>query len=187
MADDNFLRQSQIVTSFGPGSLVDLPEQSIIVAGLSAWDGYRKYPVVEARLQAKLAEALGKPVRLYSPPPVDDADKARRDSIAGRVFPTWFETQAPVAGGGGPHRRRRLVGWAATEKGRTYVDPQESDRKRAKKTLVPVRFVCGCKRGHIDDIDWRTFVHRGRTECTRAPVDGGARHRGRRRRCRRRM
>ena len=168
MADDNFLRQSQIVTSFGPGALVDLPEQSIIVAGLSAWDGFRKYPVSEARLQAKFAEALGKPVRLYAPPPVDDTDEARRDAIAGRVFPTWFETQAPVAGGGGPHRRRRLVGWATTEKGRTYVDPQESDRKSAKKTLVPVRFVCGCKRGHIDDIDWRTFVHRGRTECTRA-------------------
>ena len=167
MADDNFLRQSQVVTSFGPGALVDLREQSIIVAGLSAWDGYRKYPVVEARLQAKLAEALGKPVRLYAPPPADENDEARRDAIAGRVFPTWFETQETVAGGGGPHRRRRLVGWAATEKGKNYIDSQESDRKRAKKSLVPVRFVCGCKRGHIDDIDWKTFVHRGRTECTR--------------------
>lgn len=167
MANDNFLRQSQVVTSFGPGALVDLPEQSIIIAGLSAWAGYRRYPVVEARLQAKLSALLDKPVRLYAPPPADEADEARRDAIAGRVFPTWFETQAPVAGGGGAHRRRRLVGWAATEKGRTYVDPQESDRKRAKKTLVPVRFVCGCKRGHIDDIHWRWFIHRGQTECTR--------------------
>ena len=166
MPDDNFLRQSQVVTSFGPGALVDLPEQSIIVAGLSAWDGYRKYPVVEPRLQAKLAQALGKPVRLYAPPPVDEADEARRDAIAGRVFPTWFETQAPIAGGGGPHRRRRLVGWAATEKGRKYIDPQEIEKKKRQKSLVPVRFVCGCKRGHIDDIDWRTFIHRGRTECT---------------------
>ena len=63
MADDNFLRQSQVVTSFGPGALVDLPEQSIIVAGLSAWDGYRKYPITEARLTAKLSDVLGRPVR----------------------------------------------------------------------------------------------------------------------------
>ncbi len=167
MANDNFLRQSQVVTSFGPGALVDLPERSIIVAGLSAWEGYRKYPVVEARLEAKLAGVLGKLVRLYAPPPYDEADEARRDAIAGRVFPTWFETQAPVAGGGGVHRRRRLVGWAATEKGRHYLDPQEPNKKEAKKSLVPVRFVCGCKRGHIEDIDWKYYIHRGKADCSR--------------------
>src|SRR6516225_3392120 len=35
----------------------------------------------------------------------------------------------------------------------------DEDRSRPKK-VVPVRFVCGCPAGHLDDIDWRTFAHR---------------------------
>lgn len=162
------------MTSFGPGALVDLPEHSIIVGGLGTWKGQHLVPVHEKRLEAKLARLLdlegvrgAGSVRLYAPPPFDDRDEQRRSFIGGFVFPTWFETQGTVAGGGGRHRRRRLVGWAGTEKGRTYIDPQEP-KKDAKKRLVPVRFVCGCKRGHIDDIDWPAYIHHGERGCTRA-------------------
>lgn len=168
MADDSFLRQSQVVTSFGPGALVDLPEHSVIVGGLGTWKGHHLVPVHEKRLEAKLARLLEvASAKLYAPPPFDDRDEQRRSFIGGFVFPTWFETQGTVAGGGGRHRRRRLVGWDATQNGRTYVDPQEP-KKDAKKRLVPVRFVCGCKRGHIDDIDWRAYIHQGERDCTRA-------------------
>jgi hypothetical protein len=168
MAEDSFLRQSQVVTSFGPGALVDLPEHSVIVGGLGTWKGHHLVPVHEKRLEAKLARLLDVgSVKLYAPPPFDDRDEQRRSFIGGFVFPTWFETQGTVAGGGGRHRRRRLVGWAGTENGRSYIDPQEP-RKDAKKRLVPVRFVCGCKRGHIDDIDWRAYIHHGERDCTRA-------------------
>lgn len=168
MAEDNFLRQSQVVTSFGPGALVDLPEHSVIVGGLGTWKGQHLAPVHEKRLQAKLAGLLKvESVKLYAPPPFDDRDEQRRSFIGGFVFPTWFETQGTVAGGGGRNRRRRLVGWAGTEKGRIYCDPQEP-KKDAKKRLVPVRFVCGCKRGHIDDIDWHAYIHQGEKGCTRA-------------------
>jgi hypothetical protein len=33
--------------------------------------------------------------------------------------------------------------------------------------VVPVRFVAACPRGHVEDVDWRIYVHRGVTECTR--------------------
>ena len=168
MAGDNFLRQSQVVTSFGPGALVDLPEHSVIVGGLGTWKGQHLVPVHEKRLEAKLAQALGQPgIKLFAPPPFDERDEQQRSSIGGFVFPTWFETQTTVAGGGGRHRRRRLVGWDATENGRYYIDPQEPKKTDAKKKLVPVRFVCGCKRGHIDDIDWKRYIHEGLTDCTR--------------------
>ena len=35
--EGNILRQTQVVTTFGPGSLVDLPKQSVIVGGLDDW------------------------------------------------------------------------------------------------------------------------------------------------------
>jgi len=43
---------------------------------------------------------------------------------------------------------------------RKYVD---ADRKAHR--VVPVRFVQSCPNGHLSDIDWREFVHRGKTTC----------------------
>ncbi len=31
------LRQSQVVSTFGPGSLVDLPNYSVLIGGLDSW------------------------------------------------------------------------------------------------------------------------------------------------------
>ena len=31
------LRQSQLLTSFGPGAMVDLPDHSILIGGLDTW------------------------------------------------------------------------------------------------------------------------------------------------------
>ncbi|MEP4986249.1 MAG: hypothetical protein ABJV68_00905, partial [Paracoccaceae bacterium] len=40
---------------------------------------------------------------------------------------------------------------------------RSGDKPKAKKGQVisPVRWVAACSKGHIDDIDWRYFVHRG--------------------------
>ena len=165
-ADSDFLRQSQVVTTFGPGSLVDLPRKSVIIGGLDDWRMPGRTRIREPRLEAKLRRLLDVPVlELYEPPAYDE-DAARQGAtprfVAARVFPRWYVTQEPVAGGGGVFRRRRLVGDAALTNGR-YRDPEDNRRK----PVVPVRFVAACPRGHAEDLDWRIFIHRGMTECTR--------------------
>ena len=35
------IRQSQIITTFGPGAMLDLPKHSVLVAGLDHWRGMR--------------------------------------------------------------------------------------------------------------------------------------------------
>ena len=35
------LRQSQVLTTFGPGSMVDLPNRSVVISGLTYWKGDR--------------------------------------------------------------------------------------------------------------------------------------------------
>ena len=40
------LRQSQVVTTFGPGAMVDLPDHAVIVGGLEHWNGARDNPVL---------------------------------------------------------------------------------------------------------------------------------------------
>src|ERR1051326_9608214 len=66
------LRQSQVVMTFGPGSMVDLPKHSVLIAGLDYWSAGGT-DIFEARLAAKAAKLLELPsVRLVTPPPTDD-------------------------------------------------------------------------------------------------------------------
>src|SRR6202166_4835058 len=54
-------------------------------------------------------------------------------------------------------RRRRLVRWQDLDsKGRrkfAFDDGRKSD-------VTPIRFVCACEKGHLQDIDWKWVVHR---------------------------
>ena len=115
--------------------------------------------VHEPRLQAKLRQKLDLPeVRLVKPPAFDERPGAKRATVGARIFPTWFLVQeARATGPNGQWRRRRLVRWDELTNGRFRDD---EDRSRRAKKVVPVRFVCGCPRGHLDDLDWRVFAHR---------------------------
>ncbi len=161
---ENFLRMSQLIGSFGPGAFVDLPDRSVIISGLSDWDKQISNEIHEPRLVAKLRQALSVPaLQLFTPPPYDDSPNAPKFGVTARIFPSWFVTQERAAIPG-PFGRRRLVGINGTENsGLTYRDPDDGRRKQ----LTPVRFVCACRKGHTDDVDWRTFVHRGKSECQR--------------------
>jgi hypothetical protein len=150
------IRQSQILTTFGPGAMVDLPKDSIIIGGLNHWWG-DKARIYEERLEERVAEILGLPsVALYAPP-VDTQDPtAPRTGIAAFTFPTWFVAQDDAiwkTPNGKEYRTRPLIPSGSLVKGK-YLN---SDRK--KKPVVPVRFVQACANGHISDINWSAFVH----------------------------
>src|SRR5271166_2983072 len=120
--EGNILRQTQVVTAFGPGSLVDLPKKSVIIGGLDDWKMTGRRRIQEERLEAKLRVLLSVPaLELYEPPAFDEETAQSggppKRFIAARVFPHWYVTQEPVAGGGGQFRRRRLVGDAALSRG----------------------------------------------------------------------
>jgi hypothetical protein len=157
-----FLRQSQVLTTFGPGAMVDLPDRAVLIEGLQSWRfGRGCEEIAEPRLVAKLRERLGlHSVRLVKPPAFDERPGAPHASIGARIFPTWFLVQETRATGpGGQWRRRRLVRWSELERG-GFIDDEERSRRRKK--VLPVRFVCGCPRGHLDDINWRVYAHRDR-------------------------
>jgi hypothetical protein len=156
------LRQSQVVTTFGPGSLVDLPTQSAIVGGLEHWFQAGD-EVHEPRLIEKLKRLLNVPaLKLFSPPPDNDDPSAPRTGITVWQFPEWFITQDIThSDQQGNIRSRHLVPRRALTKGK-YIDTAKK-----KHPVVPVRFVRACRKGHIGDIDWYEFVHNNRTECRR--------------------
>jgi hypothetical protein len=109
---------------------------------------------------AKLGELLKVHDLRLRTPPVDDSDPtAPPTGITVWRFPEWFATE--VVESSPSTRSRLLVHRSGLQRGK-YVD---EDRK--KRNVVPVRFVRACRRGHIGDIDWFRFVHRGPLDCRR--------------------
>ena len=157
------IRQSQIVTTFGPGAMVDLTDHAVIVAGLDHWNGYKEFPVHEERLAAKVQTLLGVPsIEFYAPPPDKDDPTADVTGITAWLFPEWFVAQFEEKNPETGMRSRPLVHRLDLRKGHLY----ERDKKRYK--VVPVRFVQACLRGHVSDIDWRVFVHGKEDKCQRS-------------------
>ena len=158
------IRQSQLLTSFGPGSMLDLPNHSVLVGGLDTWSTGGD-EIIEPRLVDKLKQLFEPPLqvlKLYSPPPDLDDPTAPQTGITAWQFPEWFITQDVDADAShGVVRARMLVHRRMLTKGK-FID----DTKK-KRTVVPVRFVRACRSGHIGDIDWYKFVHGGETNCRR--------------------
>jgi hypothetical protein len=158
------IRQSQLLTSFGPGSMLDLPDHSVLVGGLDTWSKGGD-EIIEPRLVDKLKQLFEPPLqvlKLYTPPPDLDDPAAPQTGITAWQFPEWFITQdVDKDASGGLVRARMLVHRRMLTKGK-FID----DSKK-KRTVVPVRFVRACRAGHIGDIDWYSFAHGAETDCRR--------------------
>ena len=157
------IRQSQIVTTFGPGAPLDLPNYSVLVGGLDEWSKDGREEIHELRLSAKLKRLLELPdLKLFTPPPDNEDPTAPQTGITAWQFPEWFITQDVEQNKKNPTvRSRLLVPRKALTRGK-FID---ADRK--KRSVVPIRFVRACSRGHIGDIDWYVFVHKGENQCRR--------------------
>lgn len=154
------LRQSQVLTTFGPGAMLDLPNDAVIIGGLEHWEGVSER-VFEDRLTAKIEEILQVTNLKLFAPPIDLQDpNAPKTGLTAWQFPEWFVAQFEEPWGEG-FRSRPLVHKQA------LVERRFLDKDRKKRPVVPVRFVQACINGHISDIDWYEFVHRGRSACKR--------------------
>lgn len=161
------LRCSQLITTFGPGAMVDLPRHAAVIAGLDTWKfggDDRKRQILEARLVAAVEKALGlSGLKLYEPPADNPEPGAPPSGITAFQFPEWFVAQVALKSPKGD-RSRPLV-----HKNRLELNRQKPYQADDKKwyTVVPVRFVQACINGHLSDIDWYGFVHGPADSCRR--------------------
>ena len=144
------VRRSQVITTWGPGALIDLPRSAGIVGGLETWPNIGDLEeIVDQRLTQKLALMTGiVSPKVYSPPPDASAPEEKTLGIGVWRFPEWFLVQER-SGGDGTGRSRRLVPRRALDE-KNRVDGLD---------VVPTRFVRACPRGHVADLNWRRFVH----------------------------
>ena len=88
------LRQSQLLTTFGPGSMVDLPNHAVLIGGLDHWQFAERKRIYEDRLERRLCDLLAlEELTLYEPPVDNDDPTAPRSGVTVFLFPAWFLAQ----------------------------------------------------------------------------------------------
>lgn len=175
MPPDGRLRRSQLLTSFGPGAMLDLIDAAVLVGGLDFWrpsDGGGA--IHEPRLRAAVEDVMvqrGRTLSVDRPfrwPPAGD-EETPNEGVGVQVyeFPRWFvcqntECRAVV--------KANQLAWRANH---YWHSCGGADRKEERS--VPMRWVGSCKKGHLVDVDWPYWVHeRELCETPRLRLDEGS-------------
>lgn len=165
------IRRSQVVTTFGPGAIIDFNAGgpvSVVAAGLDAWDE-RAQPagllnpqtVFEPRLQDRLK------VRGFRLPPVSPETRPGQSSysagtLVGVRFPRWL--QCPEC-----HVLKEAIKWSNDPGQPVCFCFECTSRQPAGKRISvgPVRFIMACENGHLDEFPWHWWVEHRET-CRRS-------------------
>src|SRR5260221_1117214 len=152
------LRPSQVLFTYGIGSIVDLPYISTMVMGLDDWENPYPAMVGEERLLQAVRAVLGPQVlRLLAPPeapepvggPPNPFDESAMVGVPVAAFPRWMLCP----------RCRTL---ASLDSGlfQLKADVYRPDKTRyvhvncssagAPPPVVPARFLVACKNGHLE-------------------------------------
>ncbi|MFI7675613.1 DrmB family protein [Actinophytocola sp. NPDC049390] len=134
------VRRSQLVTTYGVGSLIAIDNESFIVSGLDSWD-VSDAPEIHER---RLASMLG--VEFFRLPPASEPDDAT-DGVRVRRFPDFYSCP-------GCHALQPYL--------RFNPPPRKAMCGDCDEALVPSRFVLTCEHGHIEDFPYWKWVHRGK-------------------------
>jgi hypothetical protein len=165
------VRPSQTLTTNGVGSLVDLPNMSVIVMGLDDWPSTHSNEIAEERLLRSAQSILGPQVRRFLTPPRGPEsqgaqsnwfDEARQIGVPVAPFPRWMVCS-----------KCRLLAPISSGLFEPKQPPYHPDRAcyvhncstQGKPRALPARFLVTCENGHLDDFPWKEFVHQGPTNC----------------------
>lgn len=163
------VRPSQLLWTYGPGALIDLPNLSVITMGLDLWNVDNCSPIEEARLLAAVRRKLGPQVERLRVPPFlrdENADPMSAEGKLGvpvRPFPRWLRCV----------KCQLLAEYDLGQfklKANPYRPEQthfvhENCEKGKNSDAVPARFLLACRNGHLDDFPWRWYVHSGKSDC----------------------
>ena len=169
------VRPSQLLWTYGPGALIDMPSLSVVTQGIDHWDLDRCPPVTESRLLAAVKRILGPQVESMRMPPYvktehqDVWSAEARVGVPVRPFPRWLRCVkcgmlAEYDGGLFKIKESRY----RPENTRFVHEScrgSKGDKPAKDADAVPARFLLACRNGHLDDFPWRYYVHSGNNSC----------------------
>lgn len=149
------LRRNQLITTMGPGAIVDLKNASVIISGIDSWE--KSNNIEELKINnVRLQNLLGKDYFLM--PPFEKNKISNYFSsydIQAYRFPKWYYCEI-------------------CKKLAPYTEFSLKDGKiiccECNREVIPSRFVVACEKGHISDFPYREWVHGGPTECNKKMI-----------------
>lgn len=130
------LRPSQLISYYGPGSIVDLIDRSVMILSADSWTFPKQNTIDEPTLQNKLNVSK---LKLIDGPSAIMKIKAI-------TFPKW--------------RICPVCGMMTKNISDDYCYFCEKNTGKKVK-LYPSRFVVVCENGHVNDFPWIEWVHKG--------------------------
>jgi hypothetical protein len=169
------IRPSQLLWTYGPGALIDLPNLSVVTMGIDRWEKDRCQPIQEARLLANVRSVLGPQVKSLRMPPLGDRDVVDPFSPAALIgvpvkpFPRWLRCVkcgllSPFDAGLFKLKENRYRP-ELTRFVHEGCRGSSTDQRARDADAVPARFLMACRAGHLDDFSWHWFVHGGPSDC----------------------
>lgn len=147
MADSNrSYRSSQLITPFGPGSIIELGDESLALSDPIHWP---------KRLEEIKLERLSREAGVWAlkkPPVMNKRDEAGpHNALMAVRFPKWMFCP----------RCKRMELWKK-DTGKLNVEgvPVCANSACKQKVLAPMRFVAACQHGHLQDVPWVYWAHK---------------------------
>ncbi|HLF52570.1 DUF1998 domain-containing protein [Flavobacterium sp.] len=166
MSKKNNVRSGQMLSPFGIGQIVNLPEEvSVMVCGLSLWDEKIKQGKInrgsssidegELRFnELRLEKVLG--VEYFVKPFEYKTSGSKNNylEIPAVRFPSWHYCTNARCG-----RMREEALEQPNKKIECIACWDQKSNYKSK--MIPVRFVAACPSGHIQDVPFKEWVHNG--------------------------
>mgnify|MGYP006938599776 CR=1 FL=1 len=152
------MRKTQLITTFGNGSIVDMPDYSVIMAGANYWKD--NSPVLHEPNLEKLLK-----VSCFKEPYVSNSqDDDMTPDVPAFRFPYYHFCPDPNCG-------RLMPYWGFGD-----VTDRSCANGHPKRNIVPSRFIAACTNGHLEDFPYEWWVHYGNfSECPADKRNGALR------------
>ena len=162
-------RANQVITTYGPGSIIDLVDYAVMVVNADYWlkPQYADLIIQDLRIQfliestiRELSEYRIKNIRGLMMPPIDESKFSASSKSLGSIgairFPMYHRcSKCKVLCKLKPHSTDTKCNHESNAQGSiscSQLPPYQ------KGTLEPVRFILKCPDGHVDDLNWHMYM-----------------------------
>ena len=166
-------RPSSLLYTYGPGWIMDLPQCTVMPAGLDDWDPIWKRrngtPTIHAprlrdvvRLILKSPDAQLRPFP-WQPKKISMSKEGNDLGVPARVFPQWLRcTGCDMLGKLSQFGYRNTQPFRPDEARFEHTNCHgRTGGKAMRRTAVPARYLLACVDGHLDEFPYDRWVHRG--------------------------
>jgi hypothetical protein len=170
-------RPSSLLYTYGPGAIMDLPQFTVMPAGLDDWDRiwHRRDGIPQIRAP-RLREVVGRMLNSrdiqlrphpWQPKKFSMSTEGNDLGVPARVFPQWLRcTGCDMLGLLSQFDYRNTHPYRADlacfEHGKCTGRGGDKARKPARRTAVPARYLLACVNGHLDEFPYDLWVHHGK-------------------------